>query len=384
MNASDNFITFGSPAIGDSEISMVSEVLRSGWLGTGPKVKCFEDNFKLYKGAHSAIAVNSCTAALHLSLISSGISSGDEVITTALTFCATVNSIIHAGGRPVLVDIDEITLNIDENKIEEAITPRTKAIVPVHFAGRPCNMKKIAEIADKYGLKVIEDCAHGIEGSYHNLPLGTIGDFGCFSFYSTKNITTGEGGMLICKDVDQEDQVRRLALHGMSKDAWKRFSPEGYQHYDVVDAGYKYNMMDIQAAIGLVQLVQIEDFRKKRESIWSRYMKDFEGLPIVLPAPPELDTKHAYHLFTLQIEKKNTGLTRDEFILAMHKKKIGVGVHYRAIPEFTYYKDKFGWSLEDFSSAKKIGQSTVSIPLSQKLTDNEVSRIIYSVREILG
>jgi dTDP-4-amino-4,6-dideoxygalactose transaminase len=233
-----NFLAFGNPAIGEEEIEEVVDSLRSGWLGAGPKVARFEEDFRVYKGAQFATAVNSCTAALHLSILAAGIMPGDEVITTAMTFCATVNAIIHAGATPVLVDVDPLTMNIDPKQIEEKTSSRTKAILPVHFAGRPCEMDAICGIAQRHKLKTIEDCAHAVESEYKGRKTGTFGDFGCFSFYVTKNIVTGEGGMVLVRNEEDASRIKMLALHGMSKDAWKRFSDEGYKHYQVVECRF--------------------------------------------------------------------------------------------------------------------------------------------------
>jgi dTDP-4-amino-4,6-dideoxygalactose transaminase len=248
----ESFLVFGAPRIEREEIEEVEATLKCGWLGTGPRVARFETDFASYKSASDAAAVNSCTAALHLSMLAAGIGPGDEVITTALTFCATVNAIIHAGATPVLADVDPTTMNIDPEALVRGITPRTKAILPVHFAGRPCDMTAIMEIAAKRGLRVIEDCAHAIESEHRGLKTGTIGDFGCFSFYVTKTIVTGEGGMVLTRNEEDIARIRMLALHGLSLDAWKRFSDAGYKHYYVLDAGFKYNMSDIQAAIAFI------------------------------------------------------------------------------------------------------------------------------------
>ena len=263
----ESFLVFGSPLIGEPEISEVVETLRSGWIGTGPRVAQFERDFAAYQGVKQAVAVNSCTAALHLSLVAAGIGPGDEVITTAMTFCASVNAIIHAGGTPVMADVDPHTMNIDPAQVAARITPRTRALLPVHFAGRPCDMDALGELARRHNLKLIEDCAHGIETEYHGRRAGTFGDFGCFSFYVTKNVITGEGGMVLAARDADADRIKILALHGMSKDAWKRFGDSGYKHYQVVECGFKYNMMDLQAAIGIHQLRRVEEgwLRRRRD-----------------------------------------------------------------------------------------------------------------------
>ena len=379
----DSFLVFGSPAMGEEEIEEVVDCFRSGWLGTGPKVARFETDFKNYKGADHAVAVNSCTAALHLSMLAAGIGPGDEVVTTAMTFCSTVNAIIHAGATPVLVDVDPASMNIAPEHIEAKIGPKTKAILPVHFAGRCCEMDTIGDIAGRHNLKVIEDCAHAIETEYKGRKAGTFGDFGCFSFYVTKNIITGEGGMVLARKEEDASRIKTLALHGMSKDAWKRFGDDGYKHYQVVECGFKYNMMDIQAAIGIHQLKRVEGYRHGREEIWRRYNEAFADLPIAAPARLNAGTRHAYHLYTILIDEKKTGISRDAFLEAMTARNIGVGVHYMSIPEHPFYQQTFGWKPEDYPEAMRIGRQTVSLPISAKLTEEDVEDVIGSVRSIL-
>jgi len=379
-----DLLIYGSPAIEDCDIQEVVASLQTGWLGTGPKVERFEKQFAAYKGARFSAALNSCTAALHLSILAAGIKPGDEVITTPLTFCSTVNAIIHAGAIPVLADVDPMTMNIDPAEIEKKITGRTRAVIPVHFAGRPCDMDAIMEIARDHNLKVIEDCAHAIESEYRGAKTGTIGDFGCFSFYVTKNIITGEGGMVLAKREEDIARIKVLGLHGMSKDAWKRFSDEGYKHYYVVECGFKYNMMDIQAAIGIHQLQRIEQYWNRRQEIVLRYDQAFDGLPIDLPAPAEPGTRHACHLYTLLIDEKRTGISRDAFLDAMTRENIGVGVHYLSIPEHPYYQNTFGLKPDDFPNAMRTGRQTVSLPLSAKLTDQDVENVIEAVMKVLA
>jgi dTDP-4-amino-4,6-dideoxygalactose transaminase len=380
----DRFLVFGAPAIEEPEIAEVVASLRSGWLGTGPKVAQFEKDFAAYKGAPHAAAVNSCTAALHLSILAAGLQAGDEVVTTALTFCATVNAIIHAGARPVLADIDPVTMNLDPRLAGQRITDRTRALLPVHMAGRACDMDALGGLATRHGLKLIEDCAHAIETEYQGRKAGTIGDFGCFSFYVTKNIVTGEGGMVLTRREEDIGRIKILALHGMSKDAWKRFSDDGYKHYQVVEAGFKYNMMDLQAAIGLHQLRRLERYWLRRQEIWRRYDEALAGLPIGLPAVPEPDTRHACHLYTILVDPAKAGLNRDAFLDAMTAQNIGVGVHYLSIPEHPYYQRTFGWKPEDFPNAMRIGRQTVSLPLSAKMSEDDVEDVIRAVRRVLG
>lgn len=377
------FLIFGSPLIEEDEIEEVVATLRSGWIGTGPKAAAFENEIARFLGASHAVGVNSCTAALHLSLIAAGVGPGDEVITTPLTFCATVNAIIHTGATPVLADVDPVSMNIDPRQIEAVITPRTKAIVPVHFAGRPCDMDAILALADQHGIKIIEDCAHAIEAEHQGRKMGSFGDFGCFSFYVTKNVTTGEGGMVVTRREEDANRIKKLALHGMSKDAWRRFGDAGYKHYLVEECGYKYNMTDLQAAIGLHQLRRIERNWERRRDIWQLYNDALRDLPISLPAPIAPRHRHAHHLYTILVEDSRAGISRDAFLDGMTQRKIGIGVHYLSIPEHPFYRDRFGWRLQDTPEATRIGRQTVSLPLSPKLSDDDVGDVIAAVRELI-
>lgn len=375
----DRFLVFGAPLIEEDEVQEVVASMRSAWLGTGPKVARFEDEFRKYKGAQHAVAVNSCTAALHLSMLAAGLKPGDEVITTALTFCATVNAIIHSGATPVLADVDPLTMNIDPEQVRARITSRTKAILPVHFAGRPCDMDALCDIASQHGLEIIEDCAHAIESEYKGRTTGTFGRFGCFSFYVTKNIVTGEGGMILSQREDDADRIKIMALHGMTRDAWKRFGDEGYKHYHVVECGFKYNMMDLQAAIGIHQLQRIDAYWERRRDLWSRYTEAFSGLPFSVPKAVEPDTRHAFHLYTILIDDSRAGIGRDQFLSTMTHHNIGVGVHYLSIPEHPYYQNTFGWKPGDYPNAMRIGRQTVSLPLSPRLTDDDIDDVINAV-----
>jgi dTDP-4-amino-4,6-dideoxygalactose transaminase len=374
------FLVFGAPAIEEAEIEEVVRVLRTGWLGTGPRVAEFEERFKEFTEAQCAVAVNSCTAALHLSMVVAGLAAGDEVITTPMTFCATVNSIIHTGATPVLVDCDLHTQLIDPKQIERAITPRTRAIVPVHLCGRPCEMDAIMDIARRRKLLVIEDAAHATETIYKGQKVGNIGDLTAFSFYVTKNVVTGEGGMVTTNNPDFAEKIRMYALHGMSRDAWKRFSDDGYKHYEVVAPGFKYNMMDLQAAIGIHQLKRVSTNLQRRNQIWQMYNKAFADLPIGLPASDEPGTTHARHLYTVMIDKDRCGVTRDEFMRRLHEMNIGTGVHYIGVHLHPYYRNRFAYQSGDFPNATRISERTVSIPLSPKLTDEDVSDVIEAVR----
>lgn len=377
------FLVFGSPLIEQAEIEEVVASMKSGWLGTGPKVQKFEEMFRHYKGSKFAVAVNSCTAALHLSMLVINIKPGDEVIVPTMTFAATANAVIHAGGIPVLVDCERDSMNIDPEDIIKKITPKTKAIIPVHFAGQLCDMDKIMNIAKKFNLKVIEDCAHAIETECYGKKAGTFGDLGCFSFYVTKNIVTGEGGMIITDNEEYANRIKVLALHGLSKNAWKRFSDEGYKHYQVIECGYKYNMMDLQAAIGIHQLTRIEKYWERRQQIWERYNDVFKGLPLINRSSIKLNRRHAFHLYTLLLDLDKLKINRDQFLDEITKRMIGVGVHYIALHLHQYYQKKFNYKKGDFPNAEWISDRTVSLPLSAKLTNDDVEDVIKVVRNIL-
>jgi dTDP-4-amino-4,6-dideoxygalactose transaminase len=379
-----DFLIFGSPLIGEEEIAEVVATMRSGWIGTGPKVNRFEELFREYTGAKYAAALNSCTAALHLSMIVAGIGPGDEVITTPLTFCATANTVLHAGATPTFVDIDRETMNIDPEQIEKAITKNTKAILPVHLAGRPCRMDRIMALAREHGLLVIEDAAHCIEGKIGGHKIGNIGDLTCFSFYVTKNLVTGEGGMVTTNNPEWADKIRMYGLHGMSRDAWKRYSDEGFKHYQVVFPGYKYNMMDIQASMGIHQMMRLQKTLQRREEIWRRYDAAFADLPLVLPKAADQDTLHARHLYTPLLKLEELRLSRDDIMNALYKENIGTGIHYISLHLHEYYVKRFGFKKDDYPNAAYVSDRTISLPLSAKLADQDVSDVINAVTKILN
>ena len=385
MSVERDFLVFGAADIQQAEIDEVVDSLRSGWLGTGPKVARFEADFALAKGVKRSqvTALNSCTAALHLSLLALDLEPGDEVITTPLTFCATVNSILHAGLKPVLADIDPVTLNIDPVAVQAALTSRTRAIIPVHFAGNPCQMDALCDFAGRNSLSIVEDCAHAVEAEFQGQAAGTFGEFGCFSFYVTKNVACGEGGMVIGKDAAAIHRIKTLGLHGMSRDAWNRFGGSGFSHYEVVECGFKYNMMDIQAAIGIHQLARVEQNRQKRQSIWQRYQAAFSDLPVTRPAEAAPGDRHSYHLYTLMIHQDACGISRDHFLTAMSGRKIGVGVHYLSLGEHPYYQQTLGWRPEQCPIAMSAGRQIVSLPCTPKLTDDDVEYVIENVRAII-
>ncbi|HEB52002.1 MAG TPA: DegT/DnrJ/EryC1/StrS family aminotransferase [bacterium] len=379
----DSYLVFGQPLIERPEIDEVVASMQSAWLGTGPKAAEFERRVAAYKGVPHAVGLNSCTAGLHLACVVLGLEPGDEVITTPMTFCATINAIVHAGLTPVLADVDPRTMNLDPAAVRQAITPRTRAILPVHFAGRPCAMDELMAIAEQHDLKVIEDCAHAIETEYRGRKAGTIGDLGVLSFYSTKNIVTGEGGMVLTRDPDLARRTKTMGLHGMSHDAWKRFRDDGYRHYDVEEIGFKYNMMDLQAAIGMHQIERVERYWQRRLEIWTRYNEAFESLPITRPAPFAEGERHALHLYTILVDEQAAGISRDQVLVGLHRRNIGTGVHYRTIPDMTVYRQRFGWDPAAYPNAKHIGDRTLSLPLSAKLTDQDVEDVIQAVQAVI-
>lgn len=379
----DSFLIFGSPAIEEAEIQEVADTLRSGWLSTGHKVGKFEELLRAYIGSKHALALNSCTAGLHLSLLVSGIMPGDEVITTPMTFAATANTIIHVGAKPVFVDIELPSMNINPDLIEEKITDKTKAIVPVHFAGRPCDMRKIMDIALRHNLIVIEDAAHALGAQYFGKKIGCLGNFTSFSFYVTKNIVTGEGGIVTTNDEELAEKIQIYSLHGMSKGAWKRYSDVGFKHYDIVFPGYKYNMMDIQAAIGIHQFPRIESYLKKREEIWKKYDESFKDLPVIRPAAAELNTRHARHLYTILLDIDKLKVKRDYFQQKLFEKNIGTGIHFISLHLHKFYREKFGYKKGDFPNAEYVSERTISLPLSAKLSQEDVDDVIEAVHEAI-
>ncbi len=381
--SSPQFITFGRPAISNEEINEVIDTLKSGWIGTGPKTRKFEGNFAEYKQAQHAVALNSCTSALHLSLLALNLKAGDEVITTPMTFCATANAILNANAKPIFVDCNPYTLNIDPNKISAALTKRTKAILPVHFAGRPCDMDTIVSIAKKHKLAIVEDCAHAIETQWNNQAAGTFGDFGCFSFYVTKNLTTGDGGMVLCKRQKDADLIRILSTQGLDKNAYNRYREKEFHHYQVVTRGYKANMTDIEASLGLHQLARIEENHARREIIWNQYQKAFRELPIIQQSPLEKGSRHAYHLYTVQLNLSELNATRDKICKALEAENIGIGIHYLSLHLQPYMKKMFGFKAKDFENAHLVSQRILSLPLSPDLSDTEVNSIVTGFTKVL-
>lgn len=380
----NNFLIFGSPLIGQEEIDEVVDSLRSGWLGTGPKVAKFEKIISEYTGAKYSLALNSCTAGLHLSLLACGIGPGDEVIVPTMTFGATANVIEHIGATPVFVDCDLSSMNIDPYDIARKLTKKTKAIIPVHMAGRPCDMDMIMRIARSFNLRVIEDAAHALGAKYKNKMIGSIGDLTAFSFYVTKNVVTGEGGMVTTNNSRYAEFIQLYALHGMNKGAWKRYSDEGFKHYLIQAPGYKYNMMDIQASLGIHQMARFQQGQSRRKEIWETYNKAFSDLPIITPADPEPNTTHAYHLYTILADLDKLKATRDEIQNALHAENIGIGIHFIALHLHPFYKNKYNYKRGDFPNSEYISDRTISLPFSAKLTDKDVADVIKAVKKVFS
>ena len=381
VRSRENRLIFGAPVLGEEEVASVAECIRSNWIGLGPRVERFEQEFARYKGASHALAVNSGTAAIHLSLVALSIGPGDEVIAPAMTFCSTIHPIVHTGARPVLADCRRDTFNLDPVQIEGRITPRTKAILVVHMCGRCCEMDSILEIARRRGLRVIEDCAHTIEATWRGNPAGLMGDAGCFSFYPTKNIATGDGGMLITRDPRLLERARVLSLHGMTADAWSRFAGEP-SGYEVVEAGFKYNMTDLAAALALPQLPRIEEHWRRRQHVWSLYNEQLKDFPLVLPPPPEPESRHAYHLYTPLLVLEELRASRAEIIAALEAENIGSGVHYVPVHQQTYYRRQFGFKDSDYPNATFIGERTFSLPLSSAMSEQDVADVVTALSRI--
>ncbi len=374
----DNRIPYMRPSVGQEEIDEVVDTLKSGWITTGPKTHKFEEMVRDYVGAKNAIVLNSCTAALHLSLIAAGVEGG-EVITTPYTFAATVNTIIQSGAKPVLVDVQKDTFNIDPANIEKAITPKTKAIVPVDYAGQACDLDEINKIAKEHNLKVIEDAAHAIGAKYKGKRLGTMADSTCFSFYATKNMTTAEGGAATTNDEKIASRVRMLGLHGMSKDAWKRYGDKGSWYYEIEDLGWKYNMTDIAAAMGMHQLKKLDGFIEQRREIAKRFNEEFSKVDGLITPTEKKDRLHIYHLYPLLLENYD----RAKFIEKMSEQGIGCSVHFIPIHMHPYYKKALGYREGRFPVAEWLYKREVSLPLYPAMSDVDIERVIEEVKKIV-
>jgi dTDP-4-amino-4,6-dideoxygalactose transaminase len=390
--ARGQYLPYALPAIGEEEIAEVVDSLRSGWITTGPKVKRFEGDFAGYVGAKHALAVSSCTAGLHIALTALGVGPADEVIIPTLTFCSTANVVVHLGARPVLVDVDE-DLNISAEAVRAAITPRTKAIMPVHFAGQACDLSAIYALAREHGLAVVEDAAHAAGSTYHGLKVGSDALHGrapgvrhavVFSFYATKNMTTGEGGMVTTADDALAEDMRLLSLHGMSRDAWKRYTSSGSWYYEVVMPGYKDNMTDIQAAIGIHQLPRLEGFVAVRQRYARLYDEAFADLPGLATPVRHSDRNHVYHLYVVRLDPSRLGIDRAGFIDALKDHNIGTSVHFIPVHLHPFYRERFGYRRGDLPAAEAIYDRIVSLPLYPRMTEEDVDDVIRAVGRIVA
>jgi len=382
MAFGNDFLPFMRHLIEDDDVDEVVNTLRSDWLTTGPKTNIFEEKFKLYVGSDFAVALNSCTAGLHLALVVAGIEKGDEVITTPLTFTATSEAIIRQGAKPIFVDVHTDTYNIDEEQILEKITPRTKAILPMHFGGHPCELKAIQEIADDYGLVVIEDAAHALSAEYEGKKIGSISDITAFSFHPTKNITTGEGGMITTNNEEYAKRIKRLSLHGISKDTYQRYNL-GSWYYEVLEAGFKYNITDIQSSLGITQLNKIERFWGFREKYFDQYNAAFQDIPEIAVPTVKNNVRHSYHLYPILLRAELLNIDRGEFIKRMNDEKIGTSVHYIPLHLHPYYKTTFGYEKGDYPNAEYVGDREVSLPIYPKLTTENVQYVIDTVTRLI-
>ncbi len=376
------FLPFAQPLLGEEEIDEVVHCLRSGWLTTGLKVRQFEREFSEFIGARHSLAVNSCTAALHLALEAIGVGPGDEVITTPMTFTATAAVIEHLGARPVFADVEAKTLNIDPAAIERRVTPRTKVILPVHFAGQACDMDAIMGVGRQHGIPIVEDAAHAIPTTYHGRLVGTLSDITCFSFYATKNVTTGEGGMVVTDREEYADRMKLMHLHGMSRDAWKRYTQNGSWSYEILAPGFKYNLTDIAAAIGIHQLRKCHAFHQRRLAIANQYDAGLAGVPgIVLP---EVDDRqaHGWHLYVIQVDSEQLNIGRNEFIDKLIARNIGVSVHFIPLHVHPYYRERYSLQPTDYPNAMAAYERIISLPIYAKMGDEDVRHVIDAVRDI--
>lgn len=379
----EDFLPYNQPDISEAEIEAVADVLRSGWLAPGPRVKAFEEEFAAFVGAKHAIAVDSATAGMHLALITMGIGAGDEVITTPTTFCASVNVIIHAGATPVLADVRLDDYCIDPGAIRRAITPRTKAILPVHHGGSAARMEEITAIAREHGLRVIEDAAHGLGTYIGGKHIGTFGDATVFSFYPTKNVTSGRGGMITTDDDEVAKQCRLLALHGMSNDAWDRYTARGSWAYQVLAAGYNYVLSDFQAALGHAQFQRLGEFQERRTQIAMEFQRRLGELPeVVLPVEREGST-HAWHLYVVRLRPESLRINREDFIAELKTRGIGASVHFIPIHHHPFYRETYGWAPGDFPVADAAFETMVSLPLYTRMTDSAIDRVVTAVEDIV-
>ncbi|MDI6808896.1 MAG: DegT/DnrJ/EryC1/StrS family aminotransferase [Candidatus Eisenbacteria bacterium] len=382
--ARKTFLPFARPCFDDKERAEVLDALGSDWITTGPKTLKFEKELAAYVGSRYAVALNSCTAALHLALASYGIGEGDEVITSPFTFCSTVAVILHMRAKPVLADVDERTFNIDPEEVKKKLTRRTKAIIPVHFAGQPCEMDSLLRIAQQKGVKIIEDAAHAIGAEYKGRKIGSIGDATAFSFYATKNLTTGEGGMLVTDDEELSEKVRILSLHGMSRDAWKRYFAQGSWYYEITQLGYKCNMSDIMAAIGIHQLRKLDSFVAKREKYASYLDRAIARIGHVTVPYVSADLRHARHIYPLLLNLDELSVDRTKFIEELRSENIGTTVHFIPIHYHPYFRDALGYKKGDFPKTEALYEREISLPLYPSMTKKDLDDVVSAIGKIVG
>lgn len=383
MSTRQEFLPYALPLIEEDDIAGVVDSLKSGWIAKGPKTMEFEQRFAEYVGAKYAVALSSCTAALHLSLVAAGIGEGDEVLTTPMTFASSANVVIHTGAKPVFVDIDPVTMNIDAKKIREKITSRTKAIIPVHIAGHPCEMDEIMAIALENNLFVLEDAAHAVYTQYKGKLIGSIGNATAFSFYATKNLVTGEGGMVTTDDEELYNKIRVMSTHGMSRNAWNRYAEAGSWYYEILSPGYKDNMSDIMAGLGLSQLAKLERMQGMRQEIVDYYQGEFGKMP-ELEVPAELDyARHAWHLYIIKLNLDKLSIDRGKFIDKLKEENIGTSVHFIPLHLHPYYRDTYGYKPEDFPVALSVFERIISLPLYPRMSRQDASDVVDAVKRII-
>lgn len=375
-------LPFHRPTIDADDLKAVKECLNSGWLTTGPRAETFEREFARFVGGKYAVSVNSCTAAVHLALLALDVEAGDEVITTPITFASTVNMILHSGADPVFADVEPDRLTLDPRDVEKQFTQRTRIIMPVHFAGHPCDMKALRRIAKKRGIHVVADAAHAVEALYDGWPLGSMGDVVCYSFYANKNMTTGEGGMAVTGSRKLAERMKSLRLHGMTRDAWKRYVPGSFKHWDILEPGWKYNMSDIQAALGLSQLRKVSDWWKRRQALTRMYDIALKGVPGVHPLKDRPGDRPARHLYVILVDR-DAGISRDQVIAGLQKRGIGIGVHFRAVHLTHHYSHKLKYRRGMCPVAEDASDRLLSLPLFPSMAEQDVERVVEALKDTL-
>lgn len=378
-----DFLLFHKPFISEDEVNEIVDTVRSGWLSMGPKTIKFEDGFNNYIGSKRSIAVNSWTAAGHLTLEAFGIERGDEVIVPDMTFPATAEIVCYFGAKPVIVDVDEDTLNISVEAIEKAITPKTKAIIPVHYGGQPCDMDEILALAKKHNLRVMEDAAHALPATYKGKKIGSVSEVTCFSFYATKTLSTGEGGMICTDNEDIADRCTIMRLHGINRDAWKRYTEAGSWYYEVVAPGFKYNFTDLQASLGIPQLKKVDFMWECRKNIAKIYTEEFQNNELMTLHTVKNDRESSWHLYPIRLNLEKLNINRAQFIEELKKLNLGVGVHFMPVHQHLYYKNEFELSDSNYPVSTKIFPRLVSLPIYPGMTNSQVYRVVDIITDLL-